>query len=219
MIYNFQPKGNISEVSYNEVVASWLKGEWHYSCFDARRYDVEDRIIREPDLSNPKENALRLELLTSNRHSILDKLSEDIKWYSISYSHDDIDRTYLISPTKWCAQFSGGSFALKDAACDLEKKLPNMSPPDAEKIRQIYDSMNSEKIQSQKLIFVASSDTSPFTVIEGNHRLIAMLNKAQELAIDPIMYKAYLGISPGMKSSIVHIENYFPKNDYEIANR
>ncbi len=185
----------LQEVSFNEVIASWLKDEWHYPFYDDKRNIVPERIIISPDLLNLGENKIRYDLLSANRIPILKNLPEDIRWFAVPFIKHDIERAFLIT-TSWCREISTGTFALKDALDNLHKKLYKINDITIECMESIKESATVEKISNTKLIFVASHLEGNMTVIEGNHRLIAMTSKALEIdKVDPIFNKVYVGIS------------------------
>ncbi len=197
--------------SFDEVVTVWLQDEWHEFSDDVKN-TISEKTIQKPDFSSQIENADRLTLLKSKRVDIIDKLPPNTKWYSIDLKQGDIERLFLIPMSKgWCFQITDGTWALKRALDNLENNSTPALEEDIGRIRSIQSFADKNPI-STRLILIASSQTSSFTVIEGNHRLIAITANALKDKNDIIAEKVYLGISHLMKDCPVCAEKYFSPN-------
>ncbi len=191
-----------SEVSFNEVVWSWLADEWHYNFYSKDRNEFSNAIIEHPDFSNETENKTRYDLLFRNRHNMLDKIPSDTIWYSVDFTNEDIDRIFLI-PATWCLKITHGSYRLVDAVNNTHKGERDITGEAVKRIQEISHT-HPDSIPG-KFVFIASSLTSPFTTIEGNHRIIAFGLTGYKTNF---LKDAYLGISNQMIKSKIHIEYY-----------
>ncbi|MFA6524005.1 MAG: hypothetical protein WC264_00870 [Candidatus Paceibacterota bacterium] len=196
----------MKEKSFDEVVANWLKDEWHYSNHDKYREYVSEDLILNPNLKNQKENKKRFDLLMSYRSNIISQLPTDTKWYLAKLTKEDIKRTFLIPMTKgWVAQITNKTCCLIDAINKTFWSATNQI--DIERIEKIKTKLNDKNVNT-RLIFISSSKNSSFTCIEGNHRLIAITAKALEnYNSNIILNEIYLGISPKMESCGVFCKN------------
>ncbi|MFZ2310692.1 MAG: hypothetical protein WAW11_04050 [Patescibacteria group bacterium] len=196
------------KVTFEKIVAMWLKDEWHYPFYDGRRQLIPEKIINNPDISSLEENKIRLELLIANRGGIIDKLPKNIEWHITDFRKEDIDRIFLIPMRNgWVSKMTKGSCKLIDS---LNEENWNMeSKEHIDRIKEMELSIDAGKI-NDKLVFIASGISSPLTCIEGNHRLIALTLKAlKEKNMDIILEEVYLGISPSMKDCLLNAEKYF----------
>jgi len=201
-------------ISFEEVVATWLKGEWYYSFYDKHRKSVSGKIINNPDLFSVKENQVRLELLKANRGDIVNRLPDKIKWYLVDFRKEDINRTFLIPMANgWVSRVTKGSCKLVDSL-NKDNWLPE-SRDHHEHIEKI-ESLCTKKIINDKLVFITSDVSSSFTCIEGNHRLIAKTIKALESEeMDTIINNVYLGVSSSMQDCDLYAEKYFSTKSSE----
>lgn len=164
----------IRQVPFATVVQSWLKAEWQDSFFDAVRNYIPQSLIDDEDFSNQQNNELRQWLLRTLRFPILIPLPEDVTWYSAAYEIADVGRTFIVPSKDW-ESISGNAY--QPAAV-----LPNLNAldPHAEKIRSIKASLSSI---DRRLVLVASDINSPLTIIEGNHRSVAILADAVKMVL------------------------------------
>jgi hypothetical protein len=190
----------IKRVPFAAVVQAWLKAEWHDPIFDQNRNKVSQSLVDDEDFSSQQDNGLRYRLLRTLRSPILDTLPQGAIWYSATYAMADVDRTFIVPSNDW-GPISGNQY--RPAAV-----LPNLSgnDPHALKIGSIKASLSPV---DRRLVLVASDMNSVLTVIEGNHRLVAILADAIEKgAQDPLIEEVFVGISPAMRKYIFHIEQY-----------
>ena len=181
------------KVSFDEVVSSWLKDEWYYSFYDSMRSrETEDLVLR-ADLNDESENQKRYDLLYANRHPILDHVPKETTWYATEITQGDIPNLLLIQTT-WCKHVSNGTCRLSDAINDFDNNLKKIGSENADKITGVYATLAQKTHQETAIIFTAADTASPWTAVEGNHRLIAL--GASLMKGDIASYKAYVGIFP-----------------------
>src|SRR3989344_32061 len=184
--------------TFEEVVHVWLRNEWHYPCYNKFRKSVPLNILSNPNFFDELENKMRFDLLYKNRGHMLKQIPNNTKWYSIEYSKNDIDRTSLIPMRKgWTSKISGGSCWLRDSLNKKSWEVVNKKCKDI--IHNIYRSLKNKRRQTE-LIFLAENNRSFFSVLEGNHRLVAIARKMIK-SKKTIKIKAIIGISPKMKKS------------------
>jgi hypothetical protein len=193
----------VKQVPFAAVVQSWLKAEWQDSSFDAVRNYIPQSLIDDEDFSNDQDNELRQWLLRTSRFPILVPLPEDVTWYSATYEMVDVGRTFIVPSKDW-ESISGSAY--QPAAV-----LPNLNAPGphAEKVRSIKASLSSI---DRRLVLVASdmNSNSPLTIIEGNHRSVAILADAVENGPkDPLIEEVFVGVSSNMLNYPWHIQRYF----------
>lgn len=186
--------------TFEEIVHSWLKDEWHFSQYNQLRQSIPVKIIDDPDFSDGEENKKRLELLRYVRQPMIDPLPKDTQWYEIDFNRDDLSRTFIVPSADWLP-LTNNTYHILEALRNIASNLDH-----ANRIREIKEAIDGENV-SKNLILVASSPESFFTIIEGNHRAVAFAKKTLEDGRETIAEEIFLGISSQMKSYIWHIES------------
>jgi hypothetical protein len=74
-----------------EVVAEFLRSEFHHPEFDDYRHEFE-HLVKNPDLNNSRENAVRQALLFLRRGAMWRELPLDTKWFEVELTAKDLDR-------------------------------------------------------------------------------------------------------------------------------
>lgn len=187
-------------VPYAAVIQSWLQAEWYLPLFDNVRVATPKILIESVETNDTQKNEQRLQLLLSIRYPIIDPLPADTVWHSASLDKEDIKRIYIVPSNDWETVSSGTYYPLK--------VMENLHLDDghAKKINEIKDSLTN---LDTRLVLVGTSIDSPLTILEGNHRAVALFANAIEKEQDnPILAEVFVGISPSMKDYIFHIEKY-----------
>lgn len=191
----------IDQVPFAAVVQAWLKGEWKRdTSFDPIRGYIPQTLIEDEDFSNQPNNELREWLLRTMRFPILVPLPQNVTWYSATYETADVPRTFIVPSNDW-GPISNNQY--RPVAV-----LPNLNgtDPHAAKIRDIRAALPSI---DRRLVLVASDITSVLTIIEGNHRAVAILADASQHGTqDPLIDKVFVGVSSDMRQYPFHIEQY-----------
>jgi hypothetical protein len=190
----------IRQVPFDAVIQSWLKAEWHDSAFDQYRSKVPQSLIDDEDFSNEHNNNIRHQLLRVTRYPILDPLPLDATWHVATYDRGDIDRTFIVPSNDW-GPISGNRY-------HPYAIIPNLHMDDghARKIKEIKASLASV---DRRLVLVTSDIATVLTIIEGNHRGIAIFADAIERhAQNSLIEEVFVGVSPTMRQYPFHIEKY-----------
>lgn len=170
---NFKQK---TPTQSNKVWLSWLKSEWPTQRFDCVR----------KTLINPfSTDKIVLQTLKKDgkRHFLIDELPDDVSWYRCKISSHELKNTFILPSKEWLDRFPV-SLKVEDVfhEVSLHKTL-------YEKVQSIVK--NQDRV-SFELVLISKGDTSSYTILEGNHRALALMN-ISEMAID-----VYIGHSPIM---------------------
>jgi hypothetical protein len=188
----------IKPVPFEAVIQAWLKAEWYSDFFNPVRSYIPQSLIDDEDFTNQQNNELRYWLLCASRFNMTLTLPAGITWYSATYDTSDIGRTFIVPSNNW-GPISQNTYQPYAIMQNL-----NTSDPIAVKIRDIRSSLSSV---DRRLILVTSDINSVLTIIEGNHRAIAILADALDRgAQDPIIREVFVGVSPDMRQYMWHIE-------------
>lgn len=192
----------IKQVSKDEVIQAWLQAEWALPNFDQIRSQFPLTLINGKNFDNQADNQLRFNILNALRKPMLDPLPPDTVWHIASFDKEDIQRTYVVPSNDWGTVSSNTYHPLK-----IMENL-HLDDGHAKKINSIKATLSQNSIDT-RLILVASSIDYILTLIEGNHRGVAIFMDAFEREIqNPIIDEVFVGISPTMKDYTFHMEKY-----------
>lgn len=162
--------------SVHAVVLEWLRGERHRieAAFpdDRARAAILDCIDR-ADLASALQNRMRLRMLNILRLELIVEIPPDTSWYVVSgFGHDYIMGLHVICGAEWAD--GSGDYRIGAVAARRQITLRG-GPP----------------FPAMPILFGTTKD-GPFTIIEGNHRLVAYAGSGQTDFFGPVM----IGISP-----------------------
>ncbi len=194
----------IKQVPFEAVIQAWLKAEWYGEFFNPIRSYVPQALIDDEDFNNQQNNELRYWLLRALRFNMLETLPPGITWYSATYDSADIGRTFIVPSNDW-GPISGNTYQPYAIVQNIAQD-PNSTYAHAVKIRDIRASLSTI---DRRPIFVASDINSLLTIIEGNHRAVAIFADALDRgAPDPIIAEVFVGVSSDMRQYMFSIERY-----------
>jgi hypothetical protein len=169
-----------------EIWSSWLKSEWNSTRFD----HIRDTTI---DPFKNDETVLKTLRLEGKRHFLIDKIPNDTTWYKCQINSHDLKFASIIPSKEWIECFPDSTI-LSDAVSKLEldESLHN-------EINLIVN--NKDKINFE-LILLSKTGGDSYTILEGNHRALALMKIANKI-ID-----IYIGLSPNMDKSEWYFKKY-----------
>jgi hypothetical protein len=167
---------NWTKVSINNVVSEFLRGE----------RDTISRIcppwlpiIDSPNLRDPLENHKRLRLLYIHRANFWIEVPPDTVWHEVhSLTEDELDELYL------SARHNGEW----DAAGSRLVKVAAVSPPPLRASPDVWPG---------RIILWGHGQTGPFTILEGNHRMLAYAAAPRRPLLD-------IGVHIGLSESFCY---------------
>jgi hypothetical protein len=167
-------------VSIHRIVLEFLKSERDTYLAQMRTAypgQISDadlaHLLEDADLTNPFDNHRRLRLLYLMRYRYFGEIPPDTKWHEVrTLTDDDLPNLYVTRHQAWTDQADNNELHLVAA----RKREPPKAPPE----------------QWNRVILWGHTKTGPFTIIEGNHRLVGYVaNKSNGLDI-PVL----VGLSP-----------------------
>ncbi|HUC29276.1 MAG TPA: oligosaccharide flippase family protein [Candidatus Acidoferrum sp.] len=163
----------IRNLSEDEVVAEFLRNEFHYPEFDEYRGDFE-RIVRQPDLNHAKENELRQALLFLRRGNMWRELPANTQWFAVELGAGDLARVRFFPRAQW-RRAARGSFFVPQVVDRI--RTESRTSCDREffvKLRHLRDAAHDGSINPSVLL-IGVDPTSPLTILDGNHRVAAAM--------------------------------------------
>ena len=181
-------------LSEHEVIAEFLRSEFHHPEFEEYRSDFENLVVR-PDLNSHRENALRRALLFLRRGAMWRELPEDTHWFQVKLNGKDLERIRFFPRAQW-RRVAEGSFYLTDMIECLRMKWQE-SPHDEffQKLRRISDPVRQGSVNPTVLL-IGVDERSPLTILDGNHRMAAAMLAQPPAALDTLQF--ICGLSPSM---------------------
>lgn len=184
----------VRPLSEEEVIADFLKSEFHHSEFDEYRSEFE-QVVNQPDITNPKENAVRRALLFLRRGAMWRELPVDTKWFEVELRAEDLARIRFFPRAQW-RRVARGSFYLTDVVARIRQKLEG--PDDDEflqKLRRVSSGVQ-ESTVNPTVLLIGAGDKSPLTILDGNHRVAAGMLSQPPVLLNRFQF--FCGLSPDM---------------------
>lgn len=178
----------------DEVIAEFLRAEFYQPEFDPYRSRFTP-LVTHPDLGNERENATRRALLFRRRGRMWRELPEDTEWWVVELKETDLARIRVFPRKQW-RSFAEGSFYLNDMIDRIREKVQSdRSHRFSHKMHSVTANLEQDVVPDAVLL-IGTDETSPLTIIEGNHRMAAAT-----LLSPPTVhqrFRFYCGFSPNM---------------------
>lgn len=187
----------LRRITEAEVIAGFLKNEFYQGEFHHDRGEFED-VVLNADVTNEAENALRRALLFRRRGHMWRELPEDTQWCEVELEQADLQLIRVFPRAQW-RKLANGNFLLTDIVHRIRtRRYSGETSKFIAKIMALsYRLRNSTDDSSVLLIGI--DETKPMTILEGNHRLTALLLARDTLL--PGRFRVLAGFSPRMNES------------------
>ncbi len=137
---------------------------------------------------------------TSRMALILNPLRWELKgtWYSATIEEKDLEKINIISSHDWEHEVrlcENEDYKVSTASKNLNSKkenIDNASLKRLERIQGMIDTIKAGNTFDHKLVLVGTSLDGPFTVIDGNHRSVALFHSKKFVGIT-VYYYMYPG--------------------------
>jgi O-antigen/teichoic acid export membrane protein len=182
------------KLSEEEVMAEFLRSEFHHPEFDEYRHQF-DHLVRHPDLTSSRENAVRQALLFLRRGPMWRELPADTAWYEIELRPEDLDRIRFFPRAQW-RRVAQGNFYLTDVVDRIRVHLKSPSNDTFfGKLRLLSESVQ-ENLMNPSVLLIGVDKTGPLTILDGNHRMAAAMLGTSAPVLDH--FRFICGFSPQM---------------------
>ena len=194
----------IRSLTRDEVIAEFLKSEFHHSEFDQYRAQF-DYIVKNPDFGNARENSARQALLFLRRGPMWRELPSDTKWFEIELTPDDFARVRFFPRAQW-RKVANGSFYLLDVVDRIRTKLEAAVQGEFfDKLRLLSYSVQ-EDLVNPTVLLIGIDDKEPLTILDGNHRMAAAMLGHSGFACNRLRF--ICGLSPNMRRCCWYYTNF-----------
>ena len=161
----------IRPVDENEVIAEFLQSEFFQQEYKEYR-DTYASLVSRPDLSDDRENAVRRALLFHRRGRLWRELPDDTEWWEVELEPEAVKRIRIFARNHWL-RYGAPTFLLLDTVETVRSRIAHHSrDPFIGKLRSLSTEM-AEDAEYSSVILISINDSTPFTILEGNHRMTA----------------------------------------------
>jgi len=184
----------IRSVAEAEVIAEFLKAEFYQPEFDPYR-DKFAELVADGDLSSERKNAIRKTLLFRRRGKLWRELPRDTQWWEIGLRESDLPRVRAFPRKQW-AKFAEGDFYLTRMVARIQAIVESKDQSwFSEKMRSVAADLRGKGVPKSVLL-IGIDESSPLTIIEGNHRMAAAMLVSPQFVNQ--QFRFYCGLSPKM---------------------
>lgn len=184
----------IRPASEAEVVAEFLKGEYHQKEYHADRIHFE-KMVMNPNLADEEENALRRELLYRRHRITWTELPKNTRWFQVELGPDELNRLRVFPRGHWPKIARHSSFAIADIVKSIrQRRFATEASDDVTAIHAIAYRLRQQPDHSSVLL-IGVDEGQPLTILEGNHRMIAAALSPQKIVAS---FTFYAGFSSAM---------------------
>lgn len=181
-------------VTEAEVIAEFLKAEFYQPEFDLYR-DRFAGVVADGDFMSGRKNAIRKTLLYRRRGKLWRELPSDTQWWEIELRPSDLPRVRAFPRKQW-AKFAEGDFYLTRMIDRIQAIVESKDKSwFSEKMRSVAADLKGKRVPNSVLL-IGVDESSPLTIIEGNHRMAAAMLVSPEVVNQ--QFRFYCGLSPRM---------------------
>jgi len=167
------PSRPIRRVSEDEVIAQFLKSDFHSPEFSRYQTVLRD-IVVSPNLESAGENAKRRALLYIRHLPLWREIPAGTQWYEIEVSDADLAQIRVFPRAHW-RKLAHGNFGVNEIVRALRARHPVVDTSFMSKMDSIGRQLLREDPGFSPVILIGLNESDPFTVLDGNHRLVAAL--------------------------------------------
>jgi O-antigen/teichoic acid export membrane protein len=162
----------VRRASEAEAIAEFLKSDFHHVAYGEYRATLRS-MVGSPDCSNAAENAQRRALLFLRHLALWKELPHDTLWYDVAVREAQLAQLRVFPRAQW-TRMGARSFTVPEVVACMRERIQNCpDDPFAAKIASMSRAVGRGEIPAVSVIMIGRPDAGPFSVIDGNHRLIA----------------------------------------------
>jgi O-antigen/teichoic acid export membrane protein len=162
----------IRHVSEDEVIAQFLKSDFYNTSFEDYQ-EALSGLVTTPNLDNAIENAKRRALLFVRHGALWRELPSGTEWFEVEIRRADLDRIRVFPRAQW-RKLARGNFAITQVVQRIATGRCNDVAEGAflSKIQNLRCWLEQD-VDAGAVLLIGSGETGPFTILDGNHRLLA----------------------------------------------
>jgi O-antigen/teichoic acid export membrane protein len=185
----------IRRVSEDEVIAEFLRSDFENPAFEEYQDSLRDLVMK-PHLDDAGENAKRRALLFLRHFPLWKELPRETEWFEVEIRPADLEQIRVFPRALWRKLARGGNFNINSIA----ERIRTYRSSDGA-VRTFLSKINAlrnlihKNSQPGAVLLLGLNESEPFTILDGNHRLVAAT-----LAYPEAMqkFRFLCGLSPKM---------------------
>lgn len=183
----------LRRVSEDEVIAEFLRSDFYKPEF-AEYQEALSRLVERPDLTDAYENLSRRALLFIRNSALWRQLPEDTEWFEVTLQPSDLERIHVFPRAQW-RKVARGDFSVMQVISSLRRgHCGAVRQAFLSKISELRESLD-QKPDAGVILLIGLDESSPLTILDGNHRFVAACLGAHELTQK---FRFFCGLSPNM---------------------
>jgi O-antigen/teichoic acid export membrane protein len=184
----------LRRVSEDEVIAEFLRNDGRSSAFDAYQEALAP-LMENPDFANATQNAKRRALLFIRHGALWRELPKGTEWFEVQMDSMSLDRTRVFPRAQW-RKLARGDYAIGEVAQRIASAASGKASEERffSKIQDLRRWLP-EEANPGAILLIGLDGTGPFTILDGNHRLVAATLTSSE-TLQKLRF--FCGLSPKM---------------------
>ena len=181
-------------VREDEVIAEFLRNDFYSPIF--KRYQTALRdLVETPDLRHEGQNKVRRALFNVRHRSLWKELPKDTEWFEAEIEMKDLGLFRVFPRAQW-RKFALGNFDLTQVSQRIidDRYRERGNGAFLAKIDDLRAHLKQEAVGGA-VLFIGERESGPFTILDGNHRLVAALLTSPEALK---RFRFFCGLSPKM---------------------
>lgn len=199
----FRPIRLIRRVSEDEVIAEFLRSDFHTSAFREYRESLQE-IVSNPNFEDAQENAKRRALLFIRHLALWEEIPTETDWYEVEVSEANLGQIRVFPRAQW-RKLANGNFSIGEIAAAMRTRRHLVDAPFLAKIAALGDQYRKEDPGFSAVILIGVTENEPLTVLDGNHRLVAAM-LASPSGLGKVRFLC--GLSPQMTECCWYATNF-----------
>jgi O-antigen/teichoic acid export membrane protein len=168
-----RPLRLIRRVSEDEVIAEFLKSDFHCPEFEQYHEPLREIVVR-PNFHDAVENAKRRALLYIRHLALWNEIPASTEWYEAELNEMNLDQIRIFPRAQWL-KLARGNFSITAVTECVRARKHTMDAPFLSKISAIGTKLLSEDVVFGAVLLIGVNENEPLTVLDGNHRLVAAM--------------------------------------------
>ena len=169
----FRPVRVIRRVSEDEVIADFLKSDFHNPAFREYQEALREIVIK-PNLDDVGENAKRRALFFIRHLALWSELPAGTEWYELKVREADLGQIRVFPRAQW-RKIARGNFSIPEVVDSMRRRENMLDDRFLSKISEIRDHLLQEDTVLGPVVLIGISESEPLTILDGNHRLVAAM--------------------------------------------
>lgn len=169
----FRPGKLIRRVSEDEVIAEFLRSDFHDPAF--RDYQESMReLVLQPDFDDASQCAKRRALFFIRHLALWNELPAGTEWYELELTEANLAQIRVFPRAQW-RKIAGGDFSISRIVECMSKHQDEIDDSFLTKIAEIGERLGQDEPGIGPVVLIGVNESEPLTILDGNHRLVGAI--------------------------------------------